>query len=140
MTGPHGRDILLKVSLAKRLVATVLLLAFQAGPIAVCAGWHVTADERMECCLDGDCPMHHKQAEHHVVTQAQADACCAVAEQPASAQPSAKFALVGVLAPVVSPIALDRPLVVAPVEGPPILVPRLASHVPKHVLLSVFLI
>src|SRR4029450_11338014 len=90
-----GRSAILEavLTLARRLRAIGLILASAAGNGAVCAGWAPTAEARMSCCTEtGDCPMH-KEGVHHsggtsLVTQAQADSCCASSESQHSNQSS----------------------------------------------------
>jgi hypothetical protein len=134
------------VILARRASAVVALLALVVGNIAVCAGWQATPEARMACCVNGtSCPMHKSESHEHssstrVVSQAQADSCCAAAAQRRdSATAGSTFDASGVsaLAPVtvftVPPIAFAsqewRALVSLPV-----------SSTPKHLLLSVFLV
>ena len=124
----------------------VMAIGLLAGNAAVCAGWLATPEARMGCCADGvECPMHkgdsHRSLSGRVLTQAQADSCCAAAEGQNSNQsnPSSVTAIsaavlgVGVvLLPYVPPLVLNdawrrsAPIPIAPV--------------PKHVLLSVFLV
>jgi hypothetical protein len=99
----------------------------------------------MACCTDGDCPMHkgdsHSSGAERVLTQAQADSCCATSERETSNQSNPSFAIaitaavlgVGIVLPADVPALVlsdawrtSAPLPVAPV--------------PKHVLLSVFLV
>jgi hypothetical protein len=128
-------------------VSTVLLcLGLIAGNAGVCAGWAATAEERMACCTEsGECPMHkrqpHESGSHSVVTQAQADACCAASERDHSnsSNPavvtvmSARVLGVGVVLPAITPslVLTDGWRTGAPVPIPP---------VPRHVLLTVFLV
>ena len=117
-----------------------------AGNAAVCAGWLPTAEARMACCADGvECPMHKGDSDRsgpeRVITQAQADSCCAAAEGQDSDQsnPSSVTAItaavlgVGVVLPANVPalVLSDAWRTSAPIPITPI---------PKHVLLSVFLV
>jgi len=117
-----------------------------AGNAAICAGWLATPEERMACCADeSECPMHkgdsQRSSSHRVVTQAQADSCCAAAERQNSNQSSPSFVTpitaavlgVGVVLPVNVPalVLSDAWRTSAPIPIAP---------VPKHVLLSVFLV
>jgi hypothetical protein len=129
--------------LAARLVAAALILALAGDYYALCAGWLPTAEARMACCVDGTCPMHQRHDEtagSNRLTQAQADACCAASEQH-DAEPSAR--------PTVLAAAIDAPDVPAAFEPArtldtgnvgPVTAPSPPGHVPKHVLLSVFLV
>ena len=116
------------------------------GNLAVCAGWAATPEARMACCADDDtCPMHkgesHASGHQQVIPQAQADACCAASEGQHSNQSAPSFITVissavlgaGVVVPVPVPalVVTDAWRTVAPVPVAP---------VPRHVLLSVFLV
>jgi hypothetical protein len=100
----------------------------------------------MACCADGaECPMHkgdsHSSASERVLTQAQADSCCAAAEGQNSNQSNPSFVTtitaavlgVGVVLPANVPalVLSDAWRTSAPIPIAP---------VPKHVLLSVFLV
>jgi len=100
----------------------------------------------MACCAEGvECPMHkgdsHRSGSERVITQAQADSCCAAAESQNSNQSNPSFftaitaAVLGVgvvLPPCVPALVLsDAWRTSAPIPSAP---------VPKHVLLSVFLV
>ena len=117
-----------------------------AGNAAVCAGWLPTPEARMACCADGvECPMHkgdsHRSGTERVLTQAQADSCCAAAEGQNSNQSNPSFVSaitaavlgVGVVLPANVPalVLSDAWRTSAPVPIAP---------VPKHLLLSVFLV
>jgi len=129
-----------------RLSALLLCLALMGGNAAICAGWAATPEERMSCCAEGgDCPMHKGESHHSgsggMLTQAQADSCCAASERETSS-PSAPTSVAAITVAVLGPgIALpvtvpaivlsDRWRTSSPMPTPP---------VPKHVLLSVFLV
>jgi hypothetical protein len=100
----------------------------------------------MACCEEGDpCPMHEAQSDNsgdaRGISQAQADACCAASEHQHPSQSSPSLIMVissavlgaGVVlpAPVLSLVTSDAWRTAAPSP----LVP-----VPRHVLLSVFLV
>ena len=134
------------VKLGQRLAALALAFALTAGNPAMCAGWLPTAEARMACCAEGgDCPMHkgdsHGSGSPRVLTQAQADRCCASAESQNSNQsnPSSFAAItaavlgVGVVLPSTVPglVLSDAWRRSAPIPIAP---------VPRHVLLSVFLV
>jgi hypothetical protein len=130
----------------RRLIALTLTALVAAGNAAVCEGWASTPEARMDCCTgDHPCPMHPTESDRsgatRVVTQAQADSCCALSEQEQAGQSSQPFA-----APVSSAV-LGPGIVVAP--APPRLVVtdtwRTGAPVPSppvsmHVLLAVFLL
>jgi hypothetical protein len=105
-----------------------------------------TPEARMACCADGvECPMHkghsHRSGSERVLTQAQADSCCAAAEGQNSNQSNPSFVAaitaavlgVGVVLPANVPalVLSDAWRTSAPIPITP---------VPKHVLLSVFLV
>ena len=112
----------------------------------MCAGWLSTPEARMACCVDGiECPMHKGSSDRseseRVLTQAQADSCCAAAEGQNSNQSNPSFVTVisaavlgaGVVLPAVVPA-----LVLS--DGWRASVPIPIAPVPRHVLLSVFLV
>ena len=132
--------------LVERLAALAVAFGLVAGNAANCAGWLPTPEARMACCADGaECPMHkddsHRSGSGRVLTQAQADSCCAAAEGQNSNQsnPSVVTAItaavlgVGVILPDSVP-ALVRS------DGWRTSAPIPIAPVPKHVLLSVFLV
>ena len=97
----------------------------------------------MACCADGEkCPMHqHGSGSDHVLTQAQADSCCATSERgsSSSSKPGSVTEIsgdvlgAGVVLPARAPALVlnDEWRTAAPIPIPP---------VPRHVLLSVFLV
>ena len=134
------------MALLQRVSAVVLCLGLIAGNAAICAGWEATPEARMACCTDDDtCPMHkgesHNSIQQRVTAQAQADACCAASERQHSDQSAPSFIAVissavlgaGVVLPVPVPslVVSDAWRTVAPVP---------IASVPRHVLLSVFLV
>jgi hypothetical protein len=131
--------------LFRRLAATAAVLALSVGNVAVCAGWRATPAARMACCQDeSTCPMHksaeHGSAAHHQLTQAQADSCCAGSEQSESATTGPALVSSGVVALTPATVPLVVMPAVAALEEWRVLVPLRASTVPKHLLLSVFLV
>jgi hypothetical protein len=134
------------LKLVHRLCGVALSLALAAGNGAACSGWAPTADDRMACCTEeSECPMHkggsHSTSSDHPLTQAQADACCAASERHNSNQPDTAFVSAissavlgtGIVLPASVPALVLRdgwrtgsPIPIAPV--------------PRHVLLSVFLV
>ena len=129
-----------------RLAALALTFGLIAGNAAICAGWMPGPEARMACCADGaDCPMH-KGGSHHsgssrVPTQDQADSCCALSEGPHSSPPTATLGTIitvtGLGAGTVLPATVP-PLVLT--DGWRSGVPRPVAPVPRHLLLSVFLV
>jgi hypothetical protein len=130
----------------RRLSALAIMFALGAGNAAVCAGWLPTPESRMACCADdGECPMHKGESSRsgsaRVVTQAQADNCCASSERDSSSPSNPTFVAsitqgvlgTGVILPAIVParVLSDAWRAVTP---PP------TTPVPKHVLLSVFLV
>lgn len=132
--------------LFRRAAALVVALTLGAAGWAECAGWQGTPEARMACCSDSDvCPMHGSpepgSGSGSVVTQAQADNCCAASGTDDSTPSAGAFSLSLSVALVTSPLAT-----MAPVTTPALLgawrvqVPLPGAHVLKHVLLSVFLL
>ena len=131
--------------LGRRVSAVVLSLALLAGDVALCAGWAATPEARMACCADEDtCPMHRSDGQtegDRAVTQAHADSCCAASEPERTDQSTPTFAstissaVLGTATalPATLPVLVLRGAWQTPVPLPP-------GPVPKHVLLSVFLV
>lgn len=121
-----------------------MILALAASNVAVCAGWLATPEARMACCSEGgSCPMHKAGSDDsgsaRVITQAEADSCCAASEQHDSGPSSSIFVLSVSLAiipspvPFVSAITTVQPDIwrrIVPVPGA-----RLATHLRLSVLL-----
>lgn len=139
----HPRDA---VSRFRQTLAFALTLALFGPNGALCAGWAATPEARMECCADEDCPMHKggtsdASRSAHVLTQAEADACCAMSEGKQS-ETSSPTAVVSLAAPV-----LDAGVVLPPSLPARLLAerwrrdaPGIDPSVPRHILLSVFLV
>jgi hypothetical protein len=133
--------------LRSRAVSTVVLIAaLCAGNRAVCAGWLPSPEARMACCSEGaECPMHrgdsHRSGSEHVLTQAQADSCCASSEREDSSQP-APTAVAAITTAVLGNGTILPASVPALVlsDGWRTTVPIPTGPIPKHVLLSVFLV
>ena len=134
------------MSLVHRLAALALTFGLMAGDAAVCAGWQPTAEARMACCADGvECPMHkgdsQRSGSERVLTQAEADSCCALSEGKSSNQSSPTFVAAITAAVLGTGIVL-------PANVPALVLsdawrtsaPMPVARVPKHVLLSVFLV
>jgi hypothetical protein len=141
-----GFSILREVRIfIRRLSAVILAVGLLAGNAAICGGWLPTAEARMACCAGGKCPMHkgdsHRSGSGRALTQAQADSCCASSERENSSQSNPSFATaitaavlgVGTVLPASVPalVLSDAWRTSAPLPVTP---------VPKHVLLSVFLV
>jgi hypothetical protein len=134
------------VRLLHRLLAVSLCLGLIAANAAVCAGWAATPEERMACCAEGaECPMHKGESRDagsgRVLTQVEADSCCAASERESSS-PSTPTFVAGMS------VAVLGPGIVLPASVPALVVsddwrtdsPIPTAPVPKHVLLSVFLV
>jgi hypothetical protein len=131
--------------MGRRLFAALIALAVAAGSPALCAGWMPTPEARMACCADhGSCPMHEPGSERvgtpHVLTQAEADDCCAASEPRESSPSPSSTAFVTAFGPVLSPVPalLAEPASLGKISRASVLIP--ITHVPKHLLLSVFLL
>ena len=128
-----------------RLVGLVLMLAVAAGQAGLCAGWTPTPESRMACCSEsGACPMHNADSEGsgtpHALTQAEADSCCAASEGTESAPSPTSIPLAVTLAIVVGPVADLLTAAQPRLAIWSTSVPLPATGVPKHLLLSVFLV
>ena len=126
-----------------RLVAVVVLVVLPTSAWAQCAGWQGTAEARMECCAQEEqCPMHAGTAAsvRHTLTQQQADTCCALSERASSTPSSASQIAPVTLALVSTPVAVVLPDFEPLTYGWQSFVPITASPVPRHILLSVFLV
>lgn len=128
-----------------RLSAVFLTLVLVAGQAGVCAGWMTTPEARMACCLDeGPCPMHKsdspEDSSKRVVSQAEADRCCAASEQDDSAPAPSSFAFSVTLAAAIGPVPLLIPQPDARADIRRASVPIPAARIPKHLLLSVLLV
>ena len=133
------------VRFSSRLSVVLLTIALAAGPAGVCAGWMTTPEARMACCSEnGPCPMHKSDSEddesNRVVSQAEADRCCAASEHEDSTPSQSNAAFFVTLAVALSPIPGLLPAPEAHADIWRASVPIPASHVPKHLLLSVFLV
>jgi hypothetical protein len=133
--------------LLRRTAALVVVLALNAVGWVECAGWQSTPEARMACCSgDGDCPMHGSTepggGSERVVTQAQADSCCAASDGDDSTPSAGAFSLSLSAALVTSTLSTLAPITApaASFDAWRTHVPLPIGHVSKHVLLSVFLI
>jgi hypothetical protein len=134
------------VRLVRRLAALLLTFGLIALNAAVCAGWMTTPEARMACCADGrECPMHdgdsHRSGSTRVLTQVQADSCCASSEGRNSNQsgPSFVTAITAAVLGVAVVLPANVPALVLSDAGRRS-APIPIAPVPKHVLLSVFLV
>ena len=131
--------------LIHRLAALALAFGLMAGNAAICAGWMPTPEARMACCAAGaGCPMHKGDSHHsgsHVPTQAQADSCCAASEGKSSRQSNPMFVAAITVAVLGAGTVLPAnvPALVLS-DGWRTSAPMPGATVPKHVLLSVYLV
>ena len=98
----------------------------------------------MACCAEGEtCPMHkpdgHGSSSSRVLSQAEADSCCAASERDDSAPSASTFSVAVSFGVLASPVPALLPEATGP-DSWRRSVPVPASHVPKHLLLSVFLV
>ena len=133
------------VWLSRRLAAVAAVLTLCVGNLAVCAGWRTTPEARMACCQDETtCPMHksesHGSASKHHISQAQADTCCAGSERNDSATTRTAPVSSAIVALALATVPLTVPTALPALQGWRALVPLRVSPVPKHLLLSVFLV
>ena len=133
------------VVLSRRLTAIAAVLTLCAGNLAVCTGWQATPEARMACCrTEAACAMHESESHHsgtrHTVSQAHADNCCAGSEGTHSTTTNSTFVLSGIIvfAPATMPVVTSRN--VPALQDWRALVPLPVSPVPKHLLLSVFIV
>jgi hypothetical protein len=132
--------------LSRRLAAIAAVLTLSVGNLAVCAGWQATPEARMACCRDeATCPMHksesHDSGTRHIVSQAQADNCCAGSERTHSTTTTnSTFVPTGVVALAPATMSVVTSPNVPALQGWRALVPLPVSPVPKHLLLSVLLV
>jgi len=132
-------------TLARRLVAIAAVLTLCVGNLAVCAGWQATPEARMACCRnEAACPMHKSESQNsgmrHTVSQAQADSCCAGSQRTHSTTTNSTFVLSGVVALALATVPVVTSPNVPALQDWRALVPLPVSPVPKHLLLSVFLV
>jgi hypothetical protein len=130
-------------SLMMRFAAVAILIVLPTTAWAQCAGWQSTAEARMECCAQEEqCPMHAGTGASltHTVTQQQADTCCALSERAPSTPSTSSQIAPATLALVSAPVAVVLPDFEPLRNAWQSFVPIAASPVPRHILLSVFLV
>jgi hypothetical protein len=138
----HPRNVRL---LMTRVVTLIAIITLTFNTSAQCAGWQETAEARMACCAnETECPMHPAgpggAQSPRSVTQSQADACCSLSEH-SSSTPSASShdSLYTLIAQ--STLSTVPLLDTAPVNHTWHAVTAISAvPVPRHLLLSVFLI
>ena len=127
----------------RRIAVVVLTVGLVAGAWRPCAGWEATAEARMSCCTRKSACSKHKVANHaaqEALSQSGADACCAISERQDASQPSLTVVLPPTLAPLVGLFAEPPSIPARWVDRhrpPPLLASR---ELPRHLLLSVFVI
>ena len=127
--------------LLNRLASISCVLALAQGAIAQCVGWQATPEARRQCCQNGVCPLHHRESTSQThVSQAAADDCCAQSEQRGSTPTRTVLAGVTTLAVIQSVQAVELGLAPTIIVSAPAESPSPPTRVPKHVLLSVFLV
>jgi hypothetical protein len=134
------------LNFSRRFSALLAALALVGGSQAVCAGWLPTAEARMACCVEGRaCPMHeandHSSGSGHVMTQVEVDTCCMASQREPStpSNPALAAAIsVNVLGPSTVLPAVVPALVLSGHWRTASPIPT--TPVPRHVLLSVFLV
>jgi hypothetical protein len=124
-------------------MAAVLTLC--VGNVAVCAGWQAMPEARMECCKNGtSCPMHksesHGSGSKHAISQSQADNCCAASSNRTQSPTAVSTFALSNAASLPTVVSFAVPVAAPALEEWRALVPLPLSPVPKHLLLSVFLI
>jgi hypothetical protein len=132
------------LTFSRRFSAVVIVLALSAGSPAVCAGWMQTAEERMACCMDeSSCPMHKADASQHhasrVITQADADRCCATSERDDPAPTPSTIKVDTSRARAIMPIPAVTP-VTAPGASRWRASPPPPARVPRHLLFSILIV
>lgn len=126
----------------RRLACVVCVLAFAQSAVAQCSGWQSTPQARQDCCKNGACPLHHREdkSSKTQLTQAAADDCCAQSQRPEPSPTATVYASIVTLAVLQSLPSVDfASTFTAPVRAP-WETPSPPAHVPKHLLLSVFLV
>jgi hypothetical protein len=130
-------------SLMMRFAAVAVLIVLPTNLWAQCAGWQGTAEARMECCAQEEqCSMHTgtDASVSHTLTQKQADSCCALSERAPSTPSSSSQIAPVTLALVSTPVAVVLPDFEPLRNGSQSFVPIAPRPVPRHILLSVFLV
>ena len=132
------------MSFVRRLAALALTFGLTAGNAAICAGWMPTPEARMACCADGECQMDEGDSHRPGsggLTQAQADRCCASSERENSNQSSPAFvaAITAAVLGVGTVLPANVPALVL-TDAWRTSAPLPVAPVPRHLLLSVFLV
>jgi hypothetical protein len=132
------------IRLSRRVSAALLAATLVMGQAGVCSGWMPTAEARMACCEDGACPMHQQHDAEtpgtRVITQAEADSCCASCETRGNSQPTQTYAAAAFHAVIGGGVVLPDAMPARVLTDGWRTAPLPPTPVPKHVLLSVFLV
>jgi hypothetical protein len=130
------------VPFCHRLAAVLCLVALTQSSWVECAGWQASAEARRSCCeQSANCPSHKgDQDSPQRVTQAVADSCCAASEPDKSGPSTTPFAISITLAVLQPALPAFAPLPLETLFDTRESVGLRASPVPKHLLLSVFLV
>jgi hypothetical protein len=133
------------LTLTRRLAAMAAVLTLCVGNVSVCAGWQPTPEARMACCTNGTrCPMHKSESRGsgstHVISQAQADSCCAAASSRTQASTADLAFVLSNATALPASASVVVPVAVPALQEWRALVPLPVSPVPKHLLLSVLLV
>lgn len=121
----------------------MLIALVATGGLGLCAGWAATPEARMACCTEGaGCPMHElaDDGAAAMISQADADRCCAASERDTPPAASSMLALTTALAPVATPAVMLPAPAISRADAWRGLVPLPGRVVATHLLLSVFLI
>ena len=135
MQGPFPHAVTLR-----RFVAAALAAVLALGACGLCAGWEAVAEAG--AAEGATCPLHEASGDGIAsgATQAAAARCCVASDQAESTPPESVF---------LPRVDLGQAVSLVPVVVHPAVVSRVAwrslrpppgDHVPKHLLLSVFLI
>jgi hypothetical protein len=99
----------------------------------------------MACCSeDGACPMHKANSQNsgstRAISQSDADDCCAGSERNGSTPTVPSFGFSVSLGVTPSPVRIVVLPAALQLDASRVLVPLPGTQVPKHLLLSVFLV
>lgn len=138
-TGAHNGSVMARI---RCVAALALSLALASPGPGACSGWLATPETRMACCVDGShCTMHESTRAGAAagITQAAADSCCTISDADPSPTPAA-WILLAPPAPAVQRVPGLLALVVEAPALSPTPPPLPAIQVPRHLLLSVFIV
>ncbi len=131
-------EVLFHMKGVSGFLVALLLAAGPAG--SLCGGWQRAPEARAACCTP-DCDMHEAAPEPaRAVTQAQADACCALSESNDTQAAASALVPPAVLVRIESPLSMGGLDHTSALGGSRIAAVLPPGPVPRHVLLSVFLV